>query len=120
MLFYNCTLAMPFVFMLVVYMDEISYIQNFPMFYDAGFRIYFSLSVVLGSFLNFFIFYCTSVNSPLTTSITGQAKNILTTILGVVIFHDLVIHPINIMGLCINTAGGAWYAYLKWKSGGGG
>lgn len=78
------------------------------------------MSILLGAFLNFVIFFCTSVNSPLTTSVTGQAKNILTTILGVLIFNDLVIQPVNILGLCINACGGFWYAYQKLMSGGGG
>jgi len=120
MLFYNSTLSIPFVLALVLYFDEINYMRNFPMFSDEGFKTYFFLSMALGSFLNFFIFYCTSVNSPLTTSITGQAKNILSTILGVLIFNDLVIRPINILGLAINGLGGAWYAFLKLQSGGGG
>jgi len=120
MLFYNCTLSMPFVLSLVVLFDEVNYMRNFPMLYDSGFKTYFMLSIGIGAFLNFFIFYCTSVNSPLTTSITGQAKNILSTILGVLIFNDLVIRPINVLGLCINGLGGVWYTYLKLKSGGGG
>jgi len=120
MLFYNCTLSIPFVFGLVVFLDEINYVRNFELLHDPGFRTYFLLSVAIGAFLNFFIFYCTSVNSPLTTSITGQAKNVLTTILGVLIFNDLVIQPINILGLCINGLGGVWYTFLKLKSGGGG
>jgi len=120
MLFYNSTLAIPFVFALVVYFDEVNYTRNFPLFVDPGFRVYFFLSILIGAFLNFFIFYCTSVNSPLTTAVTGQAKNIVTTILGVVIFNDLIITAFNTLGLSINAAGGAWYAYLKLRNGGGG
>lgn len=120
MLFYNCSLSIPFIFTLVLYFDEINYIQNFPLFSDSSFKIYFFLSIGLGAFLNFFIFYCTSVNSPLTTSITGQAKSILSTFLGVLLFNDLIIQPINILGICINAVGGMWYAYLKLKNGGGG
>jgi solute carrier family 35 protein len=112
MLFYNCSLSIPFMYGLAIYFDELNYIQRYD-FSDVGFRAYFFLAVGLGAFLNFFIFYCTSINSPLTTSITGQAKNILTTFLGVIIFNDLVIHPVNVLGLCVNGIGGVWYAYLK-------
>lgn len=91
-------------------------IHNLIIYY----QVYFFLSIGLGAFLNFFIFYCTSVNSPLTTSITGQVKNILTTVLGVVIFNDLRIDPMNVLGLFVNGLGGVWYAYLKLQGGGGG
>lgn len=120
MLFYNSTLSLPFVSIMVYFFDEVNYMVNFPLFHDNGFRMYFVLSIFLGAFLNFFIFFCTSVNSPLTTSVTGQAKNIVTTILGVLIFNDLVIRPLNLLGLCVNGLGGAWYAWLKLRSGGGG
>jgi len=120
MLFYNSTLAIPFVFALVVHFDEVNYAMNFPLFEDQGFKLYFFLSILIGAFLNFFIFFCTSVNSPLTTAVTGQAKNIVTTVLGVVIFNDLIITALNTIGLSINALGGAWYAYLKLKNGGGG
>lgn len=120
MLFYNSTLSIPFVFVIVYSLDEFWYMMNFSLFSDIGFRLYFTMSLFLGAFLNFFIFFCTSVNSPLTTSVTGQAKNILTTILGVMIFNDLIIRPANVIGLCMNASGGIWYAWLKLRNGGGG
>ncbi|GAM22881.1 hypothetical protein SAMD00019534_060560, partial [Acytostelium subglobosum LB1] len=80
---------------------------------DPAFLWYFTLSIFIGFLLNFCIFFCTSVNSALTTSVTGQIKNIASTIIGAMVFKDIIIHPINILGLFINMVGSIWYSALK-------
>ncbi|KAK5583269.1 hypothetical protein RB653_004860 [Dictyostelium firmibasis] len=116
MLYYNSVLSLPITIFLMIVNQEVEYFQTFEHLYDRSFQVYFILSIFLGFFLNFCIFFCTSVNSPLTTSVTGQIKNIASTIIGAIIFNDVIIHPINIIGLIINVIGSIWYSFLKLTS----
>ncbi|KAM9954497.1 hypothetical protein ACTFIW_003096 [Dictyostelium discoideum] len=116
MLYYNSVLSLPITIFLMIVNQEIEYFQTFEHLYDSSFQAYFILSIFLGFFLNFCIFFCTSVNSPLTTSVTGQVKNIASTIIGAMVFNDIIIHPINILGLIINIIGSIWYSFLKLTS----
>ncbi|KAM9982378.1 hypothetical protein ACTFIZ_006912 [Dictyostelium cf. discoideum] len=116
MLYYNSVLSLPITIFLMVVNQEIEYFQTFEHLYNRSFQVYFILSIFLGFFLNFCIFFCTSVNSPLTTSVTGQVKNIASTIIGAIVFNDIIIHPINILGLIINIIGSIWYSFLKLTS----
>ncbi|KAN0031498.1 hypothetical protein ACTFIV_005362 [Dictyostelium citrinum] len=116
MLYYNSVLSLPITIFLMIVNQEVEYFQTFEHLYDRSFQVYFILSIFLGFFLNFCIFFCTSVNSPLTTSVTGQVKNIASTIIGAMVFNDVIIHPINILGLIINIIGSIWYSFLKLTS----
>lgn len=77
-------------------------------------------AVFLGSILNYSIFLCTTTNSALTTTIVGQLKMAISTLLGMFAFGDVrfdvpLMVAINVVGLCMNTAGGFWYAYLRYQ-----
>jgi ABC-type Fe3+-siderophore transport system permease subunit len=73
----------------------------------------FACSALLAFGVNFATFLCTQVNSALTTSVTGQCKNIVTTILAIIIFG---MHPTMLLlaGLMIGLIGSALYSYLKY------
>jgi len=62
--------------------------------------------------VNYTTFWCTNVNSPLTTSVTGQAKNILTTFAGILAF-GLASTPMLVWGLTLGLLGSAYYSYVK-------
>ncbi|EFA85943.1 solute carrier family 35 member protein [Heterostelium album PN500] len=113
MLYYNSALSLPFITVLMLIFGEVPYVMTYPQIHDPMFQLYFILSVFIGFLLNFCIFFCTSVNSALTTSVTGQIKNIASTVIGAIIFKDIVIHPYNIIGLAINMIGSIWYSALK-------
>ncbi|EGC30408.1 hypothetical protein DICPUDRAFT_41477, partial [Dictyostelium purpureum] len=115
MLYLNSLLSLPFTFILVVVNKELEYFSSYEYLNNRSFQIYYALSVFLGFFLNFCIFFCTAVNSPMTTSVVGSAKNIITMVLGAIIFQDIIIHPLNILGLIVNILGGIWYSFLKLK-----
>lgn len=73
------------------------------------------MSSVHAFLLNWLIFLCSTINSPLTTSITGQIKNIVTTLLGFCLFGGIAIGWEGIIGLILSTAASLWYAYLKYE-----
>ena len=56
---------------------EFSRVALFAHFGDTGFRLALFGSAALAGLLNYFVFLSAAVNSPLTTSITGQAKNVV-------------------------------------------
>ena len=57
--------------------DERARVLRFEHFGDAGFRAALFGSAALAGLLNYLVFLSAAVNSPLTTSITGQAKNVV-------------------------------------------
>ena len=79
--------------------------------------------------LNYFLFLCSTVNSPLATSITGnlttnkhkqtkicvgQLKSILQTIFGLFTFGGVTLTFSLSVGLLTSTMGGIWYGYIKY------
>nr|CAB3469564.1 unnamed protein product [Digitaria exilis] len=73
------------------------------------------VSLVMGIVLNFTMFWCTIVNSALTTTIVGVLKGVGSTTLGFVLLGGVEVHALNVTGLLINTFGGVWYSYAKYK-----
>ena len=73
------------------------------------------LSASQAFLLNLCIFKCTTINSPLATSVTGQIKDILTMGLGLLLFQDVSYHPVNVLGLLVGFAGGAAYSAVSFQ-----
>lgn len=69
----------------------------------------------LGGALSLLLFTCTLVNSATTTVVVGNAKAILTTALGFVLFGQVRLRPLGVVGIGINTAGGVMYTVVKWR-----
>jgi len=112
LMYYNNILSFPFV-LVMAFVFEYNDVINFPLASDYGFQICFVMSAVQAFLLNYFIFLCSTINSPLTTSITGQLKNILTTIFGLFAFGDVQISGLLISGLVLSTIASVWYAWIK-------
>ena len=51
----------------------------------------------------------------MTTSITGQIKNIVTTLLGFVLFGGVSMGWDGIIGIVLSTLSSVWYAYIKYQ-----
>jgi len=60
------------------------------------------------------MFLCTTVNSPLTTTIMGHVKNALSVGISL-LFMDIKLTTLNLIGLVVNMFGGIWYSYIKYK-----
>lgn len=54
-------------------------------------------------------------HSPLTTSIAGNTKDLLQTLVGGYAFDDYLYDPLNAVGICFSFVGCALYAYAKSK-----
>jgi len=110
---YNCVLSIPSIAILtisngqlvhVLYSLESTTVDFFYLFLASGFMAFF---------VNFSTYWCTHVNSPLTTSVTGQLKNVLTTVLGMLIFPDVHINSTFLVGIGLGTVGGIMFSVHK-------
>eukprot|EP01089_Gocevia_fonbrunei_P023472 TRINITY_DN993_c0_g1_i1.p1 TRINITY_DN993_c0_g1~~TRINITY_DN993_c0_g1_i1.p1 ORF type:complete len:325 (-),score=30.16 TRINITY_DN993_c0_g1_i1:46-1020(-) len=113
LMFYNNLFGIPLVALVVAGL-ELDGILSSPLWFDTGFLICFLTSSVQAFLLNYFIFLCSTVNSPLTTSVTGQIKNVVTTGIGLFIFGDVEFSMLLNIGLFIATAASVWYSYIKY------
>eukprot|EP01097_Dermamoeba_algensis_P008220 TRINITY_DN5398_c0_g1_i1.p1 TRINITY_DN5398_c0_g1~~TRINITY_DN5398_c0_g1_i1.p1 ORF type:complete len:319 (-),score=34.86 TRINITY_DN5398_c0_g1_i1:436-1392(-) len=113
LIYYNNILSLPIV-ALIFYVYEYEGIQEYPYFKEVGFWAFFITSVVQAFLLNYLIFLCSTLNSPLTTSVTGGVKNIVQTVLGLIIFGDVDVSLFLLIGLLISTIASIWYTYLKY------
>jgi hypothetical protein len=111
-MFYNNLFSLP-LFAVIVLVTEAQSVIHFPYWTDPGFLFCFLMSSIQAFFLNYFIFLCSIVNSPLTTSITGQLKNILTTIFGFFLFGGIKWTVSTAIGLTLSSVAGVWYGYIK-------
>jgi len=114
LMFYNNIFSIPILSVSVV-LIEWDMLKSFDQWYSIGFQLVFFMSCALAFLLNYFVFLCSIVNSPLATSITGQLKAIISTLLGLVMFGGVVLTPSLSFGLAISTFGGLWYGKVKYE-----
>eukprot|EP01119_Soliformovum_irregulare_P019350 TRINITY_DN609_c0_g1_i2.p1 TRINITY_DN609_c0_g1~~TRINITY_DN609_c0_g1_i2.p1 ORF type:complete len:315 (+),score=39.46 TRINITY_DN609_c0_g1_i2:147-1091(+) len=114
LMFYNNILSMP-IMVIAVLLTEIPQLMEYPHWLNPGFIFTFILSSSLAIVLNYFVFLCSTVNSPLTTSVTGQLKSIVPTVLGLFLFGGVPLTWLLISGLSLSTFAGFWYGYIKYS-----
>lgn len=118
MLFYNGLLALPPLAVMVVVTGEYRIIG--PAFISAtlaspSFPALLAMCSVLGTLLNLSLFLCTINNSALTTTVVGVLKGVLVTVLGFFLLGGVEFHPLNVLGIGLNTIGGVCYAAIKYR-----
>jgi solute carrier family 35 len=111
LLMYNNLIAAPL--MLAYFLlcsGEVGAVAAAPQLRDPAFVAFLLLSAAQAFLLNLCIFWCTTVNSPLATTVTGQVKDIATTGLGLVLFGDVLLTGRNLAALGVGLLGGLGYA----------
>ncbi|CAF1711854.1 hypothetical protein Bca4012_007852 [Brassica carinata] len=116
-MFYNSFLSLPFLSFLIIVTGEFPNSLSLLLAKCSylPFLVMLVLSLVMGIVLNFTMFLCTIVNSALTTTIVGVLKGVGSTTLGFVLLGGVEVHALNVSGLVVNTAGGVWYSYAKYR-----
>lgn len=115
LLFYNSIFAIPFYVAAIAYKGEgFAGIAAYTGWLNVSFLITFTISVTMGFVLNFAILFNTQTNGPLSTTIMGSSKNVLTTYLGILgVGGDYVFTLTNFIGLNVSMCGALLYNYVK-------
>eukprot|EP00002_Diphylleia_rotans_P020828 TRINITY_DN4044_c0_g1_i3.p1 TRINITY_DN4044_c0_g1~~TRINITY_DN4044_c0_g1_i3.p1 ORF type:complete len:322 (+),score=44.31 TRINITY_DN4044_c0_g1_i3:67-1032(+) len=112
---YNNIISIPLVTICAFVTGEWQKVINHPHISDTMFIVTFLTSGAFAFFLNYSLFVCTKLNSPLTTSVVVQLKNSTTTILGFGFLNaDYRLTLDNLVGHTISTMGGGLYCYFSY------
>lgn len=115
LMYYNSLLAIPFLIVFGFVAGEWQRLPDFPHLMSPGFQISFTISALMSFALNYSIFWCTQANSALTTSVTGQVKNVLSSFVSVFAF-GVQATPLLITGLCVGLSGSFLYAFAMFEA----
>lgn len=117
LLYYNNVLSLPLMLAyLLLFTDEVAGVAEYPQLFEPRFCIFLFVSASQATLLNLAIFLCTRVNSPLATTVTGQAKDLVTVSVGLFLFGDVKITVPNLTGLGLALFGSMLYSYVKYKA----
>ena len=72
--------------LLAVIFGEFSALESFHYARDPGFWINFFICASMGPLITYSSILCTTYNSPLATSITGNVKDLGLTVIGAILF----------------------------------
>lgn len=86
---------------------------NYDHLHQTGFQLVVLASCILAFFLNYTIFLNTMLNSPLTQTICGNLKDLVTVVFGWMWFGGLPFDWLNVSGQCLGFLGSGMYAYCK-------
>ena len=115
-MYYNSLLAVPVLILFALFNGEAARVVSFPYLNSVGFQLSFAISAIMSFLMNASTFWCTKVNSALTTSVTGQVKNVATSFISIVAF-GVVATPALITGLSVGLSGSFLYGFAMWKNG---
>jgi len=115
LMWYNNVQSLPLVLALCAFGGDFVGVRSYPRLTDTGFLVCFFLQGALAFALNYSIFLCTSVNSALATSVTGNVKNIVTTAVGYFAFGDVTYNRWNVAGLVLGTLASVGYSVIKYE-----
>jgi len=114
-MFYNALFSIPFACILLAYDSKAtSQLMEYPNWTNPMFLLLFFLSSVMGFLLNWAMFTCTRLNSPLSTNVVGCLKNVFSSYIGMFI-SDYVFTIANFAGLNVSVLGTIFYSYAEYK-----
>lgn len=112
--FYNALVALPICLLGALIKGELSYtLHDFPFVTDVTFWTVLTGASFVGVFMNYIVFLCTTVTSPLATSVTGNVKDIVSTGIGALAFGDFKATVVNVTGLLVSFGGAIMFSIVK-------
>lgn len=108
----NALIAAPLAAFLVVATGELDKITHFQYVHNGTFWTGFAISCAMGLVLTYSSVLSTTYNSPLATSVTGNAKDIATTAIGWLAFSGFKATFKSVGGILISFAGAFLYSYV--------
>ena len=116
--YYTALISLPLVYTLVFSTEE--HVEFFSQYYSEDPLFYLVLAVVatFGTLSNFTLFLCATLNSPMAVMITGNMKDIIVVVVGLVGFQDVDLSFYFLTGLVLSMSGGLVYSYAKYVEAG--
>lgn len=111
--YFNSLLSIPWLLIIATVNGELSRIWDYEFLFDRGFQMAFLVSAILAFAVNGATFWCTTQTNALTTSVTGQCKNIIVTFLGMFLFGDVQPNLTLLVGLSIGIFGSVLFSYIE-------
>lgn len=109
--FYMALLSIPILMFFCMFIEDSSaynFAERTPNFFIALLTTSF-----MGCLLTFSQSLCINVNSPIATSVTGNCKDILATLVGLLVFPDVHVTFWLCFGLITSLSGAIIYSYSK-------
>ena len=115
LLFYNALFSIP-LGLILWFADraDVRAVMAYTGWMGPGFLACFAASLFLGFGMNYSYFLCTKVNSPLTTTVVGSMKNVLSSYLGM-LFSDYPYTLTNFMGVNIGVFATVLYSLAEMR-----
>jgi solute carrier family 35 protein len=110
---YNAYVGLPVALLGAALTGELGYIARYPHLWEPGFLVAVTSASLLGVFMSYIVFLCTTVNSPLATSVTGNMKDVLSTVLAMALFSGFQPTVNTVLGLMISFSGSGVFSFAK-------
>lgn len=115
LMFYSNLFSFPLVLLGVLLIpSEFAAVRHYDGWGNWRFLVCLCGSAIMGFVLNYTLFLCTKYNSPLTTTVIGAGKNILTSYIGM-LFRDYVHTPMVFFGVNVSVVGSLMYNIAEWR-----
>ena len=114
-MYYQSLTALPLCLFLAFATGEFSTLMAFEHLGSLLFWLALFVASVIGLLLSYSSLLCTTYNSPLTTSITGNAKDVVLTIVGAMLFPGFNATLLSVGGLLLSFFGSAMYTAVSVK-----
>ena len=112
-MYYNNIITIPLLTVIVATTGETRSLLQSPHASNLFFHLSLLASSLLAFLLNYAIFVNTAVNSALTQTVSGQAKDVIVVLVGYLAFADSVMDLGNAVGVTLGFAGSVAYAVAK-------
>lgn len=113
LLLYTSLGTAPVALVMAIAVGEVDSIPYFPHLLDPTFLLALFISVSLGVLITYAIALCATVNSPMATTVTGNAKDIVCTACGWVMFGGFDSSLRNVAGLTVSFVGAGLFSWTK-------
>ncbi len=110
LMYANSLCATPIVVVLLILTGEPARVAEFPALWQPGFIAGVLTASSMGILLTYTSVQCTLLTSPLTTSVTGNAKDLVTTSVGWLLFGNFAATGKALLGLAMSFTGAALYS----------
>jgi hypothetical protein len=117
-LYYNSMTTFPLALLFAAAFGEVQALAAFPYLLDAGFLIAFALVASMGPLITYSSMLCVTVTSPLTSSITGNVKDLVVTVAGAMLFPGFQATASTVGGLSLSFLGAGAYTVVSIRGGG--